>query len=188
MTITQVRNPVVELLAAHIGCPVVLSDQTSDVPGYPYCYYSILAPRMTTHAFGLKIIKDGPGGPVMTRSEPVNASMSFTFCSQNRRTEDGKYIFGEDEALEIVEKAHGFFLLNGHNIPTEYGDIVVREVGKVASRTGFLVEDTVRRYGFDVKLGYVRTDEMPVLTIECPGNPHGYNKHTNEELDKWQKT
>lgn len=124
----------------------------------------------------------------MTRSEPVNATMSFTACSQNRLSESGETIFGEDEALEVADKAHGFFLLNGHNIATEYGDIVIRDVGKVASRTGFLVEDTVRRFGFDVKIGYVRTDEMPVLTIEHPGNPHGNYKKSKEEMDTWQKT
>ena len=97
--------------------------------------------------------------------------MSFTFCSQNRETENG-YIFGENEALELSEKAHGFFLLNGHNIHTEFGDIVISNISSVGSRTGFVVEDAVRRYGFDIRFSYIRTDEMPTEIIE-KANPIG---------------
>lgn len=101
--------------------------------------------------------------------------MSFTFCSMNRETEDG-YIFGEDEALELAEKAHGFFLLNAHNISTNNnGDIVIDSVGAVAKRSGFLVEDTVRRYGFDIRFNFIRVDEMQTTTIlytNLRGNAH----------------
>lgn len=173
MTIVQVRNAIVDGLEAHIRRPVKLSDQIDETPEYPYCYYSILAPRMSSHAFGLIEVQDGPDGAVLVRSEPVEASMSFTFCSQNRPSKRGRYIFGDDEALELAEKAHGFFLLNGHNISTEHGDVVIRDVGNVSGRSGFMVEDTVRRYGFDVRIAYVRTDEMPTVTIESPGHPHG---------------
>ena len=62
-------------------------------------------------------------------------------------------------------KANGFFLLNGHCISTAEGDVVINNVGSVSPRNGFLVEDTVRRYGFDIKFNYMRTDEMPTTTI-----------------------
>ena len=78
----------------------------------------------------------------------------------------------EDEALELSEKAHGFFLLNGHNIHTEFGDIVINNVSSVGSRTGFVVEDAIRRYGFDIRFSYMRTDEMPTEIIE-KANPIG---------------
>ena len=76
--------------------------------------------------------------------------------------------------MELAEKAHGFFLLNGHCIVTEHGDIVIQNVGGVTNRSGFLVTDTIRRYGFDIRFGYVRTDEMPTVTIKNPGHPHGF--------------
>ena len=81
------------------------------------------------------------------------------------RANGDEYVLGEDEALALAEKAYGFFLLNAHNIPTEFGDVVINDVGTVTNRTGFLVEDSVRRYGFDVKFAYIRTDEMPTSTI-----------------------
>lgn len=175
MTIVQARDAIWERLKAHVGCSIVLVDDTEDMPEVPYGYYSILAPRIASHIFGLTEIKETPDGFIRQRSEPVSATMSFTFCSKNRDATDGGYIFGEDEALELAEKAHGFFLLNGHNIVTEYGDIVIQNIGGVASRSGFLVTDTIRRYGFDIRFGYVRTDEMPTTTIldaRFKGNPH----------------
>lgn len=169
MTFLQARDAIVSGLEAHIGCPVVLSDQIADKPEYPYCYYSVLVPRISNHSFGLdEVLKTGDSY-LRTRSEPVAATMSFTFCSVNRETDDG-YIFGEDEALSLSEKANGFFLLDAHNISTEYGDIVINNVGSSASRSGFLVEDTIRRYGFDVRLSYVRIDTKETTIIENPGN------------------
>ena len=52
---------------------------------------------------------------------------------------------------------------------------MIRNVGSAASRSGFVVEDTVRRYGFDVRFAYIRTDEMSAATIleaRTPGNAH----------------
>lgn len=165
MTFIQARNAIVCGLEAHVGCPVILSEQIADMPDFPYCYYSVLVPRISDHTFGLRAVRKTLDGFIQIRSEPVSATMSFTFCSMNRETE-GRYIFGEDEALELSEKAHGFFLLNAHNIPTEYGEIVINNVGAARSRTGFVVEDTIRRYGFDIRFSYVRTDERPAEIIE----------------------
>ncbi len=165
MTFVQARDAIVAGLEAHIGRPVILSEQIDDVPEPPYCYYSVLTPRASDHFFGLMDVVKTSDGATVKRSEPVKATVSFTFCSLNRNTEDG-YIYGDDEALELAEKAHGFFLLNGHNIPTGSGEVVVNNVGPVSSRSGFVVEDTVRRYGFDVRFSYVRTDEMPVGLVE----------------------
>ena len=171
MTFAQARNAIVSGLEAHIGCPVNLSEQIADMPEYPYCYYSVLAPRIPEYSFGLREIIETSDGPLLVRSEQVSATMSFTFCSTNRETEDG-YIFGEDEALELAEKANGFFLLNAHNIQTEQGEVVIVNVGSVASRSSFFV-DTIRRYGFDIRFSYVRTDTMPATLVERPGNPIG---------------
>ena len=174
MTIAEARNAIVLGLEKHIGCTVDLSDQIADQPSYPYCYYSVLTPRISDHAFGLQEIEPHKeGGYTLRRSEPVAATMSFTFCSQNRETEDGGYIFGEDEALELAEKAHGFFLLDGHNIRVGKEEVVIRKVGPVTNRSGFLVEETVRRYGLDIRFAYVRTDEREVTTILIPGRPIG---------------
>jgi len=170
MTFTQARNLIVTGLEAHVGCQVNLSDQIAERPSYPYCYYSVLAPYISNHYFGLNEIEPREDGMHMIRSEPVSATMSFTFCSENRETEDG-YIFGEDGALALAKKARAFFLLNARCISTPDGDIVVNNVTNVTDRTGFLVEDTVRRYGFDIKFSYINSDEMPTTTIKFVSFP-----------------
>lgn len=172
MTFVEARNAITFRLEQHIGCPVVLSEQIADVPDFPYCYYSVLASRISDHAFGLRGVQELSDGYTLKRSEPVKASLSFTFCSKNRDNPDG-YIYGEDEALELSEKAHGYFLLDAHSIITETGEVVVNNIGSVANRSGFLLEDTIRRYGFDVIFSYVRTDEKPTITIQNTGNPKG---------------
>ena len=53
MTFVQARDAIISGLETHMGCAVVLSDQIVDVPEYPYCYYSVLAPRISSHSFGL---------------------------------------------------------------------------------------------------------------------------------------
>lgn len=146
MTFVQARNAIVDGLEKHIGCEVNLSDQIASKPKYPYCYYSVLTPRASDHAFGLRETRMTRRGAILSRTERVAATMSFTFCSMNRDTKRG-YVYGEDEALELAEKANGFFLLNGHCISTDAGDVVINNVGSVSPRNGFLVEDTVRRYG-----------------------------------------
>lgn len=171
MTFVEARNKITYELEQHIGCPVILSEQIADQPEYPYCYYSVLSSRISDHAFGLREIIVDENSAVAQRLEPVGATMSFTFCSINRETEND-YIFGEDEALGLAEKAHGFFLLNAHNIHTNTGDIVINNVGAVAKRSGFLVEETVRRYGFDVRFNFVRVDEMQTTTV-LRTNMHG---------------
>lgn len=172
MTFEQVRNAIVAGLEAHIGYPVNLSEQIAHVPDFPYCYYSVLAPRISDHWFGLREVVGKDDNFRIVQSEPVSATMSFTFCSMNRETDDG-YVFGEDEALALCEKANGFFLLNGRSISTEHGNIVINNVGAVTNRTSFRVEDSVRRYGFDVRISYVRTDEMPTTTVLRAGNTTG---------------
>ncbi|MBR1869014.1 MAG: hypothetical protein IJ799_03000 [Bacteroidales bacterium] len=164
MTFLEARNAIITGLESHIGCPVVLSDQIADMPGFPYCYYSVLATRSAGHAFGM--ITQSESRTI--REEPAEATMSFTFCSENR--EDGvEYIFGEDEAINLCELGHGFFLLNAHGFDLESGNVVVRDVGAVTNRSGFLLEDTIRRYGFDVRIAYTRTDEMAALPVKKAG-------------------
>ena len=94
MTFEQARNAIVSGLEEHIGNQVNLSEQIADVPEYPYCYYSVLAPRISKHSFGLREVLDAEDGTKLMRSEPVMATMSFTFCSMNRAVGDGARVGG----------------------------------------------------------------------------------------------
>ena len=169
MTFVQARNLIVLGLELHLCCPVVLSGQIAEKPTFPYCYYSVLSSRTSNHAFGYIGVRSDEDGYNLQRTEPVSATMSFTFCGQDREGDNANYIFGEDEALNLADKAHGYFLLNAHNIHTDKGDVVISNVGNVVNRSSFLVEDTVRRYGFDIRFNFMRTDEKPTVTITKAG-------------------
>ena len=172
MTFEQARNGIISALENYIGCPVNLSEQIENIPNFPYCYYSVLASRISNHSFGLREVIGTEEKTILMRSEPVMATMSFTFCSKNREN-DNSYILGENEALELSEKAHGFFLLNAHSISTEYGEIVINNLGIVSNRTNLFVEDYIRRYGFDIRFSYIRNDEIQTITVLNPGKPIG---------------
>ena len=81
MTFEQMRNAVVAELEAHIGRPVKLSEQISDIPDFPYCYYSVLAPRISERSFGLHEVVPTGEDFRFRRSEPVMATTGMTnFC------------------------------------------------------------------------------------------------------------
>lgn len=165
MTFAQARDVIIDKLSHHLRIPIILSGQSTDMPAFPYGYYSVLSSRISNHAFGLREVVDSKREKLITRSEPVKATLSLNFCSHDRETTE-EYILGEDEALKITEKANGFFLLNGHNITLPNGSIVINDVGAVANRSSFFVDNSIRRYGFDVKFAYIRTDEAPTTIIE----------------------
>ena len=75
------------------------------------------------------------------------------------------YIQGEDEAMEIADKAQGWFLLSGRGQLSMSG-IVVEDVNNVQQRNVLMVDEEANRYGFDVLLRYIRDDKMAAETIE----------------------
>ena len=103
------------------------------------------------------------------RTEQPTATLSFTACSINRSGvgEDGTpfYVLGADEAQELAGKAQGFFLHGGRYSIQKAGFVVV-EVTNAAPRDALELDEMGRRFGFDVRLRYVRTDAEKVTTID----------------------
>jgi len=172
MTFLEVRNTITKRLESYLGIPVELSDQTSPVPDYPFCYYSVITPYAPTGEFGNYSIQDNPGETTITtiRTEQPSATFSFVFCSENRWTLDETgaeiepYIYGEDEAQSLAEKAQGFFLLTEYSVLSNLG-IVVVDVTNTTNRTTLVVDEAARRYGFDVRVRYMRSDSRTDGTV-----------------------
>lgn len=173
MNFLEVRNTIMTRLEQYLGIPVVLSDQAAPMPEFPFCYYSITTPYAPTGEMGNYRIEDIPGETKITttRREQPSATFSFTVCSINRWTKDANgaevepYIFGEDEAQNLAEKAQGFFLVAGYDILSNLG-IVVVDVTNTANRTTLVVDEAARRYGFDVRVRYTREDSRTDGTIK----------------------
>lgn len=173
MTFKEIRNIITTHLEEFLEIPVVLSDQVAPVPDFPLCYYSVISPYASTGEMGNYLIEDidGETDVKTIRQEQPNATFSFTVCSINRwsKDENGEdtepYIFGEDEAQSLAEKAQSFFLLTGYDILSNLG-IVVADVTNTANRTTLMVDESARRWGFDVRIRYTREDSRKDRTID----------------------
>ena len=147
MTFLEVRNTLVSSLAVALGIPVLLSDQVQPEAEVPFIVYSITAPYASTGELGdhtQTVIEDEDGTEALidNRREQPSATFSFTACSENRW--DGEeYIYGDDEAQSITEKAIGYLLQGGYNDLSNKG----------------IVDEAARRYGFDVRVRYTKDDQ-----------------------------
>ncbi len=172
MTFVEIRNAITTRLEEFLGIPVVLSDQATPVPDFPFFYFSVTSPYAPTGEMGNYDYTEIPGGTniTTTRSEQPNSTFSFVACSMNRWTKNDKgedvepYIFGEDEAQSFAEKAQGFFLVAGYDILSNLG-IVVVDVTNAGNRTTLVVDEAARRYGFDIRVRYTRSDSRTDRTV-----------------------
>lgn len=165
MMYKDVRNHVVAGLGDYLKVPVCLSSQTGPEPDYPFVVYSSTAPYLPENGLGeISHLPDGMKTLAERRKEEPMCTISFTVCSKNRKNQKTGYILGDDEALELAEKAQGWFLHTGYEYISGKGLTVV-DVSNVQERSFLQVDEEARRYGFDVMLRYVRTDERTVGTV-----------------------
>lgn len=168
MIFTTARNQLIAALAEFLGCPVILSDQVEPEQDPPYVIYSVLSPYGQSQSLGDYSLRPEDDRLIETRMEQPEAVFSFTACSINRMAKGkGKqtYIFGEDEALSFSNLAQGWLLHTGYDTISRIGFVVV-EIMNAGSRTTLVIDEAARRFGFDARLRYTRTDERAVGTVE----------------------
>lgn len=165
MIFKDLRNAIVSGLSTYLSIPVVLANQVNPEQAYPFVVYSVTAPYIPENTLGeYRQEGDGTGTAEEIRKEQPTCTWSFTVCSVDRQTDDS-YILGEDEALELSEKALGWFLHTGYEYISGKG-ITVVDAGNVQERSVLQVDEEARRYGFDVTIRYVREDSRRVDTIQ----------------------
>lgn len=159
MTIRELRNILVRELYKGLGSgpKVYLSDQTQPEAAYPYIYYQPVQPYMQG-GHNIKYEQAAADAVRIRRIEQAEATYSFTACSINR-TMDGIPVSGDDEAAALADQAQGWFLHAGRRI-LSLQNIVVVEVTNAQVRSAPGIEDTDRRYGFDVRVRYARDDAL----------------------------
>lgn len=168
MTFTQKRNKLIAALYAAVGCPVVLASQVQPEAEPPFIVYTVTTDYIPDGSLGHYLQGDGEaeGSLVSVRVEQPTATFSFTACSIDRITENGT-IFGADEALDLAHKAQGFFLHTGRDA-LEAAGFVALDVSNATNRDALELNEMGRRYGFDVRLRYVREDVVEVAAIDKP--------------------
>ena len=104
MMIKTVRNIICRRLYDFLGRPVLLHDQTDPEAKPPMLYYQLVGTLIPLG--GASIWQDGS---TQYRREPTEATISITAVSYDRDGRDGR-IYGDDEALELAERAMSWML------------------------------------------------------------------------------
>lgn len=164
MDFVDMKNTLIKMMWNHLNRPVILSDQASPEAMYPYIYYNIIGPPKGLGSTGdhRVSVKDGDAYTVL--HDHPTATFSFTACSQNR-TEGSKEILGDDEAMELSEKAAHYLEHIGYNELSRLG-IVVVEITNEGQRSGLVVDEIDRRYGFDCRVRFKHTTERNDGSLE----------------------
>ena len=164
MTPKEVRNRIISRLETYVGLRVYRSGQVAPEAELPYLIYSIISPYIAEPTTGYYDVEREENEAYLHRTERAGMSFSFTACSQSRDNE-GTHIQGEDEAMEIADKAQGWFLLSGRKELSQAG-IVVEDVNNVQQRNTLMVDKEANRYGFDVLIRYIRDDKTETGALE----------------------
>lgn len=118
---------IVTLLEQYAGCPVVLTNQTSPVPPYPYISYTIITP--VHHVDGTYCMKDG------VYYQPMQQTWSFTAHSDDCRA-----------CQRLGMKLYDFFARAGRQS-------LYREQIAVSSKTDLIQRDNLLTIQFEYRCG-----------------------------------
>ena len=163
MNVIALRNQIIQGLSEYLECPVVLNNQQNPEQDPPYVFYS-MTPFSPENEFGDYRTEQEDGTCVEYRRIEPSCSFSFTVCSVDREEKE-TYILGEDEACFLVAKAAGWFEHVGYDFFFRIG-VTGIDVSAIQERSSLLVDEEARRYGFDVRIRYVKEDVREIGTIE----------------------
>ena len=163
MNFIEIRNRIVQELSEYLGCPVELNNQQNPEQNPPYVFYSMM-PFNPENELGDYRTERNENACVEYRRVEPSCSFSFMVCSMDRDIGE-TYILGEDEACFLAVKTVGWFEHVGYDFLSRMG-VTVIDVSAVQERSTLLVDEEVRRYGFDVRIRYVKEDAREIGTIE----------------------
>lgn len=121
-------------------------------------HYQLVGPLIPIG--GASIWRDGS---TQYRREPAEATISVTAVSYDRDG-DSSHIHGDDEALDLAERAMSWLLHIGRRELLLDG-IAVVEVGNVQCRSNLMIDEVARQYGFDVRVRFDRTTTIDIPII-----------------------
>lgn len=129
------------------NCPVVLANQVSPIPNYPYISYTITSPLVSNDK-GYCVASDG------TKYKPVTQIWSFTVQSDD-----------DVEAPTVAMQAYDWFTVTGLEYLGDNG-ISVQRVGNINNRDNLLTIEYEHRNGFDVTFLLINSVSDNTGTIE----------------------
>ena len=172
MTFVEARNELIERLNAHLGIMFVLADDVQPELSFPYAYYSVITPGNGIPGMGNvtteirdSVDDDGKQDVFSVLHNMPIKQLSITFCSTDRVDNNGNDIFGEDEAVTLCEQAKNYLQHVGYHELSDAGLVVV-EILNIGQRSGLVVNEVNRRYGFDVRIRFAQASERNDLSID----------------------
>jgi len=138
-----------EQLATDYNLTIIRADQTGDVPALPYVTYKIISDHKGVGRESVEHI-DGENQLIEQRSQERNATISFNV-----------YGTSHDNAYEMAKQLRKWFEWRG-SLFLEEINIALVSVSTVDNRSVFLVDAYDEKYGFDVIIRYIDSDEFEI--------------------------
>lgn len=157
---------IVNRLQTHISRPVILADQASPKPSYPYV--------------GIKETSSfipQPGQPVI-RNDPLPQDISQVATSQPTMVLSVTvYSKSFQEADALSHQVYDWFSFTGEQVLKDAGFVVV-DITAITNRDSLIVDDYERRRGFDVTLRFVyeqwrNVEEIQTVNIQFQRSEQG---------------
>ncbi|MFF5994279.1 hypothetical protein AAGS61_05930 [Lysinibacillus sp. KU-BSD001] len=136
-------------LATDCNLTIIRADQTGDIPALPYVTYKVISDRKGRGRENITH-EDLSDTLVETRTQERNATISFNI-----------YGTSHDNAYEVAKKLRKWFEFRGSFYLDEI-DVAIVSVSDVGNRTTFLVDSYDEKWGFDVIIRYMDTDEHEI--------------------------
>lgn len=149
-----IRSAIIRPLGEALGIPVIMGDQTGQIPPYPFVTYKMTSPYLETSVFGAESVVETESGVKRIQEKQVEVVFSFTVHARDA-----------DDAYQRCYELIGFFDFTGRQVLRDAG-ITVVEVTNAQNRDVFLTVEYERRVGCDVRFRGVARSEMDEQFIE----------------------
>lgn len=136
-----------------VGLTIIRADQTGELPDLPYATYKIISSRKGTGRKNIEHI-DKTDLLIEQRSEERNTTISFNV-----------YGTSHDNAYETAEVLRKWFDYKGDE-SLEQLNVSIVNIEDVTNRSVFLVNAYDEKYGFDVIIRYIDSDELEIDYFE----------------------
>lgn len=131
----QIETIIVEGLKTHLGCEVIMANQSSPIPKYPFVTYTVSTPRVENNGtYGE--FEDG------VKRKEYQQIWSFTGQSDS-----------DTESKMLAFSAHEYFSEKAYYYLGDNG-IAVQLVGNITCRDNFLTTGYEYRNGFDITIAF----------------------------------
>lgn len=145
---------IIRSLDSHLTRPVILAEQSSPKPSYPYIAIKEIVSFIPTGGrpsnYDEDLVED------INRVSTSQPTMSLSLTA---------YGNDFDNTSGLIQQAHDWFTFTGYRQLKEAG-YVVAEIQSVMNRDSLIVDDYERKRGFDVILRFVHTQSRVVEEIK----------------------